>query len=135
RHCLDVERNLAWPGDHDPLHDNGSHRDPRHPARGPPRRTPPGRPVGWEGLVTADRRTLTVRHVTVYRYSEPVRLGEHRMMFRPRESHDLRLLDARLDIQPRPTRLRWLHDVFDNSVAIATFDGSTTELRFDSLVT
>ena len=57
------------------------------------------------------------------------------MMFRPRESHDLRLLDARLDIQPRPTRLRWLHDVFDNSIAIATFDGSTTELRFDSVVT
>ena len=78
---------------------------------------------------------FTVRHLTVYRYAEPVRLGEHRMMFRPRESHDLRLLDARLDIQPRPTRLRWLHDVFDNSIAIATFDGSTAELRFDSRVT
>ena len=57
------------------------------------------------------------------------------MMFRPRESHDLRLLEARLDITPRPTRLRWLHDVFDNSIAIATFDGSTAELRFDSVVT
>ena len=78
---------------------------------------------------------FTVRHLTVYRYSEPVGLGEHRMMFRPRESHDLRLLEARLDINPRPTRLRWLHDVFDNSIAIATFDGSTTELRFDSVVT
>lgn len=79
--------------------------------------------------------TFTVRHLTVYRYSEPVGLGEHRMMFRPRESHDLRLLEARLDISPRPTRLRWLHDVFDNSIAIATFDGSTAELRFDSVVT
>ena len=78
---------------------------------------------------------FTVRHLTVYRYSEPVGLGEHRMMFRPRESHDLRLLEARLDINPRPTRLRWLHDVFDNSIAIATFDGSTAELRFDSVVT
>ena len=78
---------------------------------------------------------FTVRHLTVYRYSEPVELGEHHMMFRPRESHDLRLLEARLDINPRPTRLRWLHDVFDNSIAIATFDGSTTELRFDSVVT
>ena len=37
-------------------------------------------------------RLLTVRHVTVYPYAEPVRLGEHRMMFRPRESHDLRLM-------------------------------------------
>jgi transglutaminase-like putative cysteine protease len=78
---------------------------------------------------------FTVRHLTVYRYSEPVGLGEHRMMFRPRESHDLRLLEARLEITPRPTRLRWLHDVFDNSVAIATFEGSADELRFDSVVT
>ncbi len=78
---------------------------------------------------------LTVRHLTVYRYSKPVGLGEHRMMFRPRESHDLKLLKAKLDITPAPASLRWLHDVFDNSVAVATFDGSTSELRFDSTVT
>jgi transglutaminase-like putative cysteine protease len=78
---------------------------------------------------------LTVRHVTVYRYSEPVELGEHRMMFRPRESHDLRLLRSSLEITPTPTRLRWLHDAFDNSVAVATFEGPTQELRFDSSVT
>ena len=78
---------------------------------------------------------LTVRHLTVYRYSEPVELGEHRMMFRPRESHDLRLLGSSLEITPSPARLRWLHDAFDNSVAVATFDGPTTELRFDSTVT
>ncbi len=77
---------------------------------------------------------LTVRHLTVYRYSEPVCLGEHRMMFRPRESHDLKLLKTRLEITPVPASLRWLHDVFDNSVAVATFDGSTAELRFDSEV-
>ena len=78
---------------------------------------------------------LTVRHVTVYRYSENVELGEHRMMFRPRESHDLRLLRSSLEITPNPTRIRWLHDAFDNSVAVATFDGSTAELRFDSSLT
>jgi len=80
-------------------------------------------------------RLLTVRHITSYRYSEPVTLGEHRMMFRPRESHDLRLVRTRLDIFPRPVSLRWLHDVFDNSVAIATFGGATNDLRFDSTVT
>ena len=78
---------------------------------------------------------LTVRHVTTYRYSEPVSFGEHRMMFRPRESHDLRLVSTKLEIQPRPSDLRWLHDAFDNSVAIATFDGAASELRFDSTVT
>lgn len=77
---------------------------------------------------------LTVRHATVYRYSAPVGLGEHRMMFRPRESHDLRLIRTSLDIHPAPARLRWLHDPFDNSVAIATFTGTTQELRFDSIV-
>jgi len=80
-------------------------------------------------------RLLTVRHVTIYRYSEPVGLGEHRMMFRPRESHDLRLIKTRLNIMPKPKHLRWLHDVFDNSVAIATFSGRTSELRFESTVT
>ena len=78
---------------------------------------------------------LTVRHVTVYRYSEPVELGEHRMMFRPRESHDLRLLRTSLAINPRPAHLRWLHDFFDNSVAVTTFEGSTSEVSFESRVT
>src|SRR2546427_325514 len=31
---------------------------------------------------------LTVRHITTYRYKQPVSFGEHRMMLRPRESHD-----------------------------------------------
>ena len=40
-----------------------------------------------------------------------------------------------MTITPNPARLRWLHDVFDNSIAIAEFDGSTSELRFESIVT
>lgn len=75
---------------------------------------------------------LRIRHVTVYRYARPVTLGEHRMMFRPRDSHDLKLLDTHLAISPAPSRLRWLHDVMGNSVAIAEFDASTDELRFES---
>jgi transglutaminase-like putative cysteine protease len=78
---------------------------------------------------------LTVSHRTIYRYRKPVVLGEHRMMFRPRESHDLRLIRSNLQISPPPAGLRWLHDPFDNSVAIATFEGATTELRFESTVT
>ena len=78
---------------------------------------------------------LTVYHSTVYRYGEPVGLGEHRMMFRPRESYDLRLIETGLIITPKPAQLRWLHDPFDNSVAVATFEGTTTELRFESTVT
>jgi transglutaminase-like putative cysteine protease len=80
-------------------------------------------------------RLFTVRHATVYRYSEPVGLGEHRMMFRPRASHDLRLVKARLSIIPQPASLHWINDAFDNSIAVATFSGETAELRFESVVT
>lgn len=84
---------------------------------------------------TAEPQRLTVRHVSVYRYSEPVRFGEHRMMFRPRSGHDVRVVATRLVIAPTPVRLHWLHDVFDNSVAIATFEGTSAELTFDSQAT
>jgi transglutaminase-like putative cysteine protease len=79
-------------------------------------------------------RRLSVRHVTVYRYANPITPGDHRMMFRPRDSHDLRLLGATLTIAPAPVQVRWLHDVFGNSVAIASFAGQATELRFESVV-
>src|SRR4030095_13018855 len=82
-----------------------------------------------------DMRILTVRHVTSYTYSEPVRFGEHRMMFRPRESHDLRLLPTKLNTLLPRAHVGWLHDDFDNSVAIATFDEAASELRFESMVT
>jgi hypothetical protein len=36
-------------------------------------------------------KILTVHHATTYRYAEPVGFGEHRLMMRPRDSHDLRL--------------------------------------------
>jgi len=76
---------------------------------------------------------LTVEHKTVYRYSRAVKFGEHRLMLRPRDSHDLRLLDATLRIQPR-ARLRWLHDVFGNSVAVAEFDKMADELLIHSSI-
>ncbi len=79
-----------------------------------------------------NKRCLVVHHVTTYRYSEPVSFGEHQMMFRPRASYDLRLLKTDLEIRPEPATLRWLHDVFDNSVAIATFDRMAAELHFES---
>jgi transglutaminase-like putative cysteine protease len=55
-------------------------------------------------------------------------------MLRPREGHDQRIIVARLDIEPAPAELRWLHDVFGNSVAIARFEGRARELRVNSIV-
>jgi transglutaminase-like putative cysteine protease len=65
---------------------------------------------------------LTIHHKTVYRYARPVAFGEHRIMLRPRDGHDLRVISGDLRIEPQPMSLRWIHDVFGNSVAIATFD-------------
>ena len=74
---------------------------------------------------------LKVRHRTSYRYAKPVEFGEHRLMFRPRDSHDLRLLDTGLTIVPAAS-VRWLHDVFGNSIAIASFSEPAAELVFES---
>ena len=73
---------------------------------------------------------LTIHHKTVYRYAHPVAFGEHRIMLRPRDGHDLRVLSGSLEIEPQPMQLRWIHDVFGNSVAIATFDERAQTLSF-----
>jgi transglutaminase-like putative cysteine protease len=77
---------------------------------------------------------LTINHVTTYRYARSVAFGEHRIMMRPRESYDQRLIEASLDIDPPPADLRWLHDVFGNSVAIARFGTRARRLRVASTV-
>ena len=82
-----------------------------------------------------EKTTLSVRHLTTYRYAQPVELGEHRMMLRPRDGHDQRLDRFELTIEPRPSRIRWLYDAFDNCVALASFAGATTSLRFESAFT
>src|ERR1019366_1449352 len=53
-------------------------------------------------------------------------------MSRPRDSHDLRLLDTGITITPQPSDLRWMHDAFGNSIAIATFADPAAELTFES---
>jgi transglutaminase-like putative cysteine protease len=75
---------------------------------------------------------LRVSHRTEYRYRHPVVLGPHRLMCRPRDSHDLRLLDTGLIISPQPSELRWMHDVFGNSIAIAAFSEPAENLVFES---
>jgi transglutaminase-like putative cysteine protease len=79
---------------------------------------------------------LRVRHVTTYSYANPVRFGVHRVMYRPRDSHDQRLLHAELAVTPQPSAVNWVHDVFGNSIALVGFspDDAATELRFESSI-
>ncbi|WP_395697603.1 transglutaminase domain-containing protein [Methylocella sp.] len=65
---------------------------------------------------------IEIVHRTDYLYRNPVGLGTHRLMLRPRDSHDLRLNHASLNVDPQPSAVRWAHDVFNNSVCYLSFD-------------
>ena len=75
---------------------------------------------------------FNVHHVTTYHYRQPVGFGEHRLMLRPRDGHDQRLLDFEVTITPRPESLRWSRDALGNSVGRARFSSRASELRFES---
>lgn len=77
---------------------------------------------------------LRIEHTNIYRYREPVELTLHRLMLRPVESHEVTIQSERLEISPEH-QLRWEHDVFYNSVALATFVEKTDTLRITSCYT
>ncbi|MFZ1886343.1 MAG: transglutaminase family protein [Rhodoplanes sp.] len=77
---------------------------------------------------------LTVRHVTTYHYKQPVAFGEHRMMLRPRDDNDQKVLESELEITPEPTQLTWTQDIFGNHIAAARFADRASELRFESTI-
>ena len=76
--------------------------------------------------------TLRINHKTTYRFHQPVSLGPHRLMLRPRESRDLRLMSNTLEITPSAT-VTWAHDVFGNAVGVATFAFMADTLVIDSV--
>lgn len=76
---------------------------------------------------------LSIRHRTAYRYHQAVQLGRHRLMLRPRESRDLRLISSAVTISPQAS-LTWAHDVFGNTVATASFEGWSDSLTIESAV-
>jgi len=77
---------------------------------------------------------LNIRHVTTYHYHQPVAFGEHRMMLRPRDDEDQKVLEAGIDITPKPLQFDWSRDDFGNHVATARFAERAAELRFVSNV-
>jgi transglutaminase-like putative cysteine protease len=77
---------------------------------------------------------LTIKHVTTYRYKQPVAFGEHRMMLRPCDGHDQAVIDAKIVITPTPTSIRRTRDAFGNHVDVAYFADRAEKLRFESTV-
>lgn len=72
-----------------------------------------------------------ILHRTYYTFSGAVQLGPHVLRLRPREDHEVRIESAKLELTPSAT-LRWHRDVEDNSVAIATFKDSASQLVIES---
>jgi transglutaminase-like putative cysteine protease len=76
--------------------------------------------------------SLSIHHKTTYRFHQPVTLGPHRLMLRPRESRDLRLISSNVTITPAAT-VTWAQDVFGNAVATANFNAIAARLVIDSV--
>lgn len=74
---------------------------------------------------------LKIHHTTTYRYRQPVTLGSHRLMLRPRESRDLRLISNEVVVAPAAV-VKWAYDVYGNALATATFQTMTDTLVIES---
>jgi hypothetical protein len=77
---------------------------------------------------------LNIQHRTTYSFREAVSLSPHRLMLRPREGRELRLLSHEISTSPQ-AELSWSNDVFGNAIASATFRARSGSLVVDSLAT
>jgi transglutaminase-like putative cysteine protease len=73
-------------------------------------------------------KRVRIIHQTAYHYNQPVSFGPHRTMMRPREGHDVHIVSGRLTVEPTAT-VRWLRDIYSNSIAILTFPEPAQTLK------
>lgn len=76
---------------------------------------------------------IRIRHRTTYNYSQPVSFGQHKIMVRPREGHDLHIESSVLEINPAHT-IRWMRDVNGNNIAKVDFTQPASQVSFYSEV-
>jgi transglutaminase-like putative cysteine protease len=74
---------------------------------------------------------IRIQHRTTYSYAQPVTFGQHRIMVRPREGHDVHIESSILDITPAHG-IRWMRDVNGNSLARVDFTEPSDKLMFYS---
>ncbi len=77
---------------------------------------------------------LAIHHRTTYRYARLVVLQPHRMMLRPRTSHDVVVVVSSLVCSPA-VELDYTQDVFGNLIATGVFSEPTAELVIASELT
>ncbi len=78
-------------------------------------------------------KRIRIIHKTEYHYRAPVRFGPHRALLRPREGHDVHIDNARLEVEPK-AEVRWLRDIYGNSITILNFSEPGSKLRLLSEV-
>jgi transglutaminase-like putative cysteine protease len=76
-------------------------------------------------------KRLRIIHTTEYHYREPVRFGVHRVLMRPREGHDLRIIQSMAEASPASS-IDWVRDIHGNSIAVVAFRESSRLLRIHS---
>jgi transglutaminase-like putative cysteine protease len=76
---------------------------------------------------------IRIQHRTTYNYNQPVSIGQHKIMVRPREGHDLHIESSVLEINPAHT-IRWMRDVDGNSIAKVDFTQQAAQISFYSEV-
>jgi hypothetical protein len=76
--------------------------------------------------------SLRIHHRTTYRYRSPVGFGPHRLMLRPRETHELRLTAFEPTTMPQAS-VTWAHDVWGNAVASANFQAMGDTVAIESI--
>ena len=78
-------------------------------------------------------KRIRIIHKTEYHYHTPVTFGPHSALLRPREGHDVHIESALLEIEPKAD-VRWLRDIYVNSIAVFTFAEPAQKLRVFSEV-
>jgi len=76
---------------------------------------------------------IRIQHRTTYHYNQSVAFGQHKIMVRPREGHDLHLESSILDIKPAHI-IHWMRDVNGNSIAKVDFTEQSAQLMIYSEV-
>lgn len=84
-----------------------------------------------ESLLNPMSKQMRIVHTTEYHYREPVTFGVHRVLMRPREGHDLRIVNASVEVLPKCS-VDWLRDIQGNSIAMITFLEPSSTLRIHS---
>jgi transglutaminase-like putative cysteine protease len=78
-------------------------------------------------------KRIRIVHKTEYNYRTPVTFGKHRALLRPREGHDVHIESSLLEIEPK-ANVRWVRDIYGNSIALLNFTEAAQKLRVFSEV-